>query len=111
MELYDFDADRRRVTVKEWSKRKSQTIRSSKFWLQRFPLISWLKSYSWTFAFYDVVAGVTVGLLVLPQCLAAAAVAGLPPQVYFHRSLLKLLEKYFSSSLQIHCFAYHESIN
>jgi len=81
MEFYDFESAKRTVTFRDWYKRKCRTATSSKFWLRRFPVINWIKSYSWTSAFYDVVAGVTVGLLVLPHCLAAAIVAGLPPQV------------------------------
>jgi len=33
----------------------------------------------------DIIAGITVGLTILPQALAYAQVAGLPPQVSFFK--------------------------
>lgn len=44
------------------------------------PGINWLKNYSTKDAIADLIAGITVGLTVLPQSLAYATLAGLPPQ-------------------------------
>lgn len=44
-----------------------------------FPIIQWLKGYSKSFLKKDLVAGVTVGILLIPQGMAYAIVAGLPP--------------------------------
>ena len=46
------------------------------FLLDRLPIVRWLRSYSISFAVRDLIAGLTVGLMVLPQGLAYARVAG-----------------------------------
>lgn len=48
---------------------------------RRFPILTWLPTYNWNFAIYDIIAGITVGLTTIPQGIAYAAVAGLPLQV------------------------------
>lgn len=49
--------------------------------LKRVPILAWLPHYTSEDAISDLVAGVTVGLTVIPQAIAYANVAGLPPQV------------------------------
>ncbi|XP_050408906.1 sodium-independent sulfate anion transporter isoform X1 [Patella vulgata] len=46
----------------------------------RLPILKWLPKYSLTDVQSDVIAGLTVGLTVIPQGLAYAKIAGLPPQ-------------------------------
>lgn len=46
-----------------------------------FPILTWLPRYNLTWLKMDLIAGLTVGLTVVPQALAYAAVAGLPVQV------------------------------
>lgn len=48
-----------------------------------FPILSWISQYSYTKAMWDVLSGSTVGLMVIPQSIAFASIAGLPPQVFF----------------------------
>lgn len=49
--------------------------------LNRFvPGIHWARKYSYEYAISDAIAGITVGLTVLPQALAYATLAGLQPQ-------------------------------
>ena len=45
------------------------------------PGTRWLRGYTLQYAVADLIAGITVGLTVLPQGLAYAALAGLEPQV------------------------------
>ncbi|XP_051550069.1 sodium-independent sulfate anion transporter [Myxocyprinus asiaticus] len=45
-----------------------------------FPILTWLPMYSLTWLKMDLIAGLTVGLTVVPQALAYAEVAGLPVQ-------------------------------
>lgn len=45
------------------------------------PGLKWLKGYTAQDAVSDLIAGITVGLTVLPQGLAYATLAGLEPQV------------------------------
>lgn len=47
---------------------------------RRLPVLAWLSNYSLRWLRMDVIAGLSVGLTVIPQALAYAEVAGLPPQ-------------------------------
>lgn len=47
----------------------------------RIPVLQWLPKYSKKDFVADLVAGITVGITVIPQALAYATVAGLPPEV------------------------------
>lgn len=48
---------------------------------RRLPIIEWLPKYSWSKLLQDTLAGTTVGLTAIPQGIAYAVVAGLPPVV------------------------------
>ncbi|XP_065338677.1 sodium-independent sulfate anion transporter-like [Cloeon dipterum] len=88
MELYDFKSDERPLKAREWLKGKGHSLSTKKFWLRRFPIVGWLQSYTLSIASHDLLAGVTVGLVELPKCLAAAILAGLPPQYGLYSSLI-----------------------
>lgn len=45
------------------------------------PILTWSKTYSWEIAVADLVAGITIGLTLIPQCIAYASLAGLGPEV------------------------------
>ncbi|XP_039082416.1 sodium-independent sulfate anion transporter isoform X2 [Hyaena hyaena] len=47
---------------------------------RRLPVLAWLPDYSVEWLKMDFIAGLSVGLTVIPQALAYAEVAGLPPQ-------------------------------
>ncbi|KAG0361207.1 sulfate transporter family-domain-containing protein [Gamsiella multidivaricata] len=47
---------------------------------ERLPIIKWLPKYNRTWALRDIIAGITVGLIVVPQGMSYAKVAGLPVQ-------------------------------
>jgi hypothetical protein len=47
---------------------------------QKVPVLEWLPKYKRSFLLQDIVAGLTVALTVIPQGIADAALAGLPPQ-------------------------------
>lgn len=49
--------------------------------LQKLPFLKWLLQYNLKWLLSDVIAGLTVGLMVVPQALAYANIANLPPQV------------------------------
>lgn len=55
--------------------------RMRRFLVRRVPIVSWLPQYSADKAISDLIAGVTVGLTLMPQGLAYAVLAGLEPQV------------------------------
>ncbi|XP_042748543.1 sodium-independent sulfate anion transporter isoform X1 [Lagopus leucura] len=56
--------------------------------LRRLPVLGWLPRYSLSCLRLDLIAGVTVGLTVVPQALAYAEVAGLPVQYGLYSSFV-----------------------
>lgn len=48
---------------------------------KRLPILRWLPRYSSEDGICDLVAGISVGLTVIPQAIAYAAIAGLPAEV------------------------------
>lgn len=50
---------------------------------KRLPILNWLPKYNSQDAIGDLVAGITVGLTVIPQSLAYSTIAGLPTQVIY----------------------------
>ncbi|XP_017857091.1 PREDICTED: sodium-independent sulfate anion transporter-like [Drosophila arizonae] len=55
---------------------------------KRLPILSWLPKYSRSDAFGDLIAGLTVGLTVIPQGLAYSGVVNLPPQYGLYGSFM-----------------------
>ena len=65
-----------------WWKRRKERIFRKKTLFMRIPILQWLPKYSTEDFVADLVAGLTVGITVIPQALAYATVAGLPPEVF-----------------------------
>uniref|UniRef100_A0A2S2R092 Sodium-independent sulfate anion transporter n=1 Tax=Sipha flava TaxID=143950 RepID=A0A2S2R092_9HEMI len=56
---------------------------------KRLPILQWLPKYTFKdHGVSDLVAGITVGLTVIPQAIAFANVAGLPPQIGLYSSFM-----------------------
>lgn len=68
-------------SVLRYTRRRVKATSTKKTLYKRLPVLSWLPRYNGQDALGDLVAGITVGLTVIPQSLAYANVAGLPPQV------------------------------
>ena len=56
-----------------------------------FPFLQWLTNYQKTNFSKDLVAGLTVGIVLIPQGMAYAMIAGLPPVYGLYASILPLL--------------------
>jgi len=56
---------------------------------KRLPITEWLPKYTKDEAIGDLIAGITVGLTVIPQGLAYSGVAGLPTQVIITEKRVK----------------------
>ena len=68
-----------------WWKKKKQGIFRKKTLFMRFPILQWLPKYSIRKDLLaDFIAGLTIAITVIPQGLAYATVAGLPPEVHFN---------------------------
>ncbi|NJB82555.1 SulP family inorganic anion transporter [Wenyingzhuangia aestuarii] len=55
---------------------------------QYFPILSWIPTYKKAFLYGDVMAGITVGILLIPQGMAYAMIAGLPPVFGLYAALM-----------------------
>ncbi|KAJ2813732.1 hypothetical protein H4S07_000459 [Coemansia furcata] len=53
-----------------------------------FPILTWIYRYNWTWFLGDAVAGVTVGVVVIPQGMAYAKLAQLPPEFGLYSSFV-----------------------
>ncbi|EPX74405.1 sulfate transporter [Schizosaccharomyces octosporus yFS286] len=53
-----------------------------------FPIIQWLPNYNFHWLIFDVIAGVTVGCIVVPQGMSYAKVAGLPAEYGLYSSFV-----------------------
>lgn len=70
--------------------------------MKAVPLPSWLAGYDQSKAVQDVVAGIVVTILLVPQSLAYAMLAGLPPHVGMYASILPLIAyAVFGSSMTL----------
>ncbi|KAI8902763.1 sulfate transporter family-domain-containing protein [Globomyces pollinis-pini] len=68
----------------------------------KFPFIQWLPKYNRTWLVGDVIAGITVGMLVIPQALAYAKLAGLPLEHGLYTSFVGLISYFlFATSKDV----------
>lgn len=64
---------------------------SSTRWQQLFPFLDWGRSYSTTTLSHDLIAAGIVTVMLIPQSLAYAMLAGLPPVIGLYASMLPLI--------------------
>lgn len=71
-----------RFAIDDVGRKKDSRLRSrsKKFLKRRFYILSWLPEYDRSKAIGDLIAGITIGLTMVPQSLAYANLANLPPQ-------------------------------
>lgn len=53
-----------------------------------FPIVSWLPAYSRDLLRYDVIAGITLAAFAIPELIAYAQLAGLPPQYGLYAGIM-----------------------
>ncbi|KAK4183342.1 sulfate transporter family-domain-containing protein [Podospora australis] len=53
---------------------------SAEYVVEKFPIIGWLPRYNWRWLLNDFIAGLTVGLMMIPQGLSYAKIATIPVQ-------------------------------
>ncbi len=67
-----------------------------------FPVLEWAKSYQKQWLKNDVMAGITVGVMLIPQGIAYAVIAGLPPIYGLYTALIpQVVYALFGSSRQL----------
>lgn len=86
-------------TIKE-----NATSRTGSEWLEIFlPMTKWLKTYKWKESFLqDIIAGCTVGVMIVPQSMSYAKLAGLPVEYGLYSALMPVYAySFFGSSRQL----------
>ncbi|MEO0571014.1 MAG: solute carrier family 26 protein [Bacteroidota bacterium] len=63
-----------------------------------FPIIEWLPNYKKSYISGDISAGITVGVMLIPQGMAYALIAGLPPVYGLYAALIPNLLYAFTGS-------------
>ncbi|KAL0841788.1 hypothetical protein ABMA28_014043 [Loxostege sticticalis] len=74
-------------TIRRRLKNSAKEACSYKTIKKRLPILQWLPKYSSDYLIKDTIAGVTVGLTAIPQGIAYAVIAGLPPEYGMYASL------------------------
>lgn len=74
--------------IRPWLERKVRNTVAAKNVKRRLPILQWLPRYTADDGLGDMVAGVTVGLTVIPQSMAYAGLAGLPMQYGLYGSFV-----------------------
>lgn len=75
-------------TAVRWATQRAKRSCTRKVLYKRVPILRWLPEYNAQTAVSDLVAGVTVGLTVIPQAIAYSNVAGVPPQYGLYSSFM-----------------------
>eukprot|EP01025_Chloroclados_australasicus_P052553 TRINITY_DN612_c0_g2_i2.p2 TRINITY_DN612_c0_g2~~TRINITY_DN612_c0_g2_i2.p2 ORF type:complete len:667 (-),score=99.60 TRINITY_DN612_c0_g2_i2:54-2054(-) len=100
----------RAESVHVWMSRSATRMRgrflryTKKDWLNIFiPCTKWLATYQWrSFLIADLIAGLTVGVMVIPQSMSYAGIAGLPPNYGLYGAFYPVLAyAVFGSSRQL----------
>ncbi|XP_066159016.1 sodium-independent sulfate anion transporter-like isoform X2 [Euwallacea fornicatus] len=81
-----------------WIKEKARKKCTKKTLYKRLPILGWLPKYDKTCVIGDILAGITVGLMVIPQGLAYSGIAGLPTQYGLYTSFLGAIVYIFFGS-------------
>ncbi|KAH7138522.1 sulfate permease-like protein [Dendryphion nanum] len=84
--------EERDITVGEWFSRFKPTGAGFKrYIISLFPFWNWIFHYNFTWLAGDIIAGVTVGFVVIPQGMAYALLAKLPPEYGLYTSFVGFL--------------------
>ncbi|KAG1140572.1 hypothetical protein G6F37_012039 [Rhizopus arrhizus] len=75
--------------LKDFTKNLPKHIKT--YFKNMFPIIEWLPNYNWIWLSGDLTAAITVGTLVIPQSLAYAKMANLPPVYGLYTSFIGVI--------------------
>lgn len=83
-------------TSLDWIREITPTGRQLvQYFISLFPFLSWIGNYNLQWLFGDMVAGITVGAVVVPQGMAYAQLAGLDVQYGLYSSFMGVLIYWF----------------
>ncbi|CAF1462373.1 unnamed protein product [Rotaria sordida] len=80
-------------TIKSWLKNEmnNPTQRIKNYFLSYLPFINWIYRYNLTWFWGDLIAGLTIGAIVIPQSMAYAGLAKLAPQFGLYSSFVGVM--------------------
>jgi SulP family sulfate permease len=70
---------------------QTKTAKRPSEWARLIPILSWWPEYNRKWLAMDAIAGLTLWGLVVPEAMAYAGIAGLPPQAGLYTLLAALL--------------------
>lgn len=79
------------VNTWKWSRRKffpNPAKQAKDYVLSLFPIVQWIYRYNLTWLYGDLIAGITVGCVVVPQGMSYATIATLPTQIGLYASFV-----------------------
>ncbi|CAF4536424.1 unnamed protein product, partial [Rotaria sp. Silwood2] len=84
-------------TVKDWFKRKINNPKPiiKNYFLSYLPFLNWIYRYNLVWFWSDLIAGLTVGAIVIPQGMAYAGLAKLAPQFGLYSSFVGVMIYWF----------------
>jgi hypothetical protein len=90
-------------TVKNWitSKIKNPKQQIKNYFLSFFPFLTWIYRYNLVWFWSDLIAGLTVGAVVIPQSMAYAGLANLAPQFGLYSSFVGVMIYWFFATSKV----------
>lgn len=89
--------------VKQQKSPKVIQLKIRKNWKEtvyrRIYILTWIRSYDQSTAVADVIAGITLGLTMIPQAIAYAALAQLPSQYGLYAAFMGQLRTLYKSQI------------
>lgn len=71
--------DNESESVQKYKKKGGRVRHGLSRWIRsRLYIAQWLPSYCWSWALSDLIAGITLGLTIIPESIACALLAGVP---------------------------------
>lgn len=76
----ELETDQNILRAKSLTRKAAHSLPSAtgKYMLDKVPILQWLPNYSPTWILSDVISGITIGVLLIPQALAYAKIATIP---------------------------------
>ncbi|CAH2352868.1 sulfate permease 2 [[Candida] railenensis] len=73
-----------------------------RYFISLFPILKWILHYNYKWAYGDLVAGITVGVVLVPQSMSYATLAGLAPQYGLYSSFVGVfIYSFFATSKDV----------
>ena len=91
------------LSVKNWLKSKIRNPKDGikNYFLSFFPFLTWIYRYNFTWFWGDLIAGLTVGAIVIPQSMAYAGLAKLAPQFGLYSSFVGVMIYWFFATSKV----------